>query len=86
MSTATTGGWTGERFAHEAFLFDDDEQARQRCVPYVQEALDRDEPVVVVAGERVRALLRDAFGSATDAFAVFAAAEDAWLELEERAP
>ncbi|HET8716831.1 MAG TPA: anti-sigma factor RsbA family regulatory protein [Nocardioidaceae bacterium] len=78
MSTATTGTWTGERFAHEAFVFDDDEQVRRRCVPYVQEALERDEPVVVVAGERVRALLRDAFGSSTDGFAVFAAAEDSW--------
>lgn len=76
---ATVGGWTGAGLAHEAFLFDDDRQARDRCVPFVREGLDRGEPIVVVAGGRVRRVLEEAFGDLTAQFAVFAEAEGAWL-------
>lgn len=67
MTTVTgtkgpTGGWRGDSFAHEAFLFDDDEALVARCVPFVREGLDRGEPVLVVAAEPVRAALSSALG------------------------
>lgn len=79
MSIRSVGDWSGSGLAHEAFVFSDEEEVRARCVPFVQEALDRDEPVVVVAGDQVRRMLREVFGDRTDEFAVFQAAEVSWL-------
>jgi anti-sigma regulatory factor (Ser/Thr protein kinase) len=76
--TATVGAWTGQRFAHEAFVFETDEQARSRLLPFVEEGLDRDEAVVVVAGDRVRRLITSAFGNRTGDLAVLAPAETFW--------
>lgn len=75
----SVGGWIGSELAHEAFVFSDDDEVRARCVPFVREALEREEPVVVVAGDQVRRVLRDVFGDRTDEFAVFQAAEVSWL-------
>jgi anti-sigma regulatory factor (Ser/Thr protein kinase) len=72
------GTWTGERFAHEAFVFDADGRARSRVLPFVQEGLDVGDPVVVVAGDRVRGLLCDALGVRTEELAVLAPAETFW--------
>ncbi|HET8604771.1 MAG TPA: MEDS domain-containing protein [Marmoricola sp.] len=74
----TVGSWSGRKLAHEAFVYDDDRAVRERCVPFVQEALDRDEAVVVVAGAHVRGLLEEEFGDRCARFAVFEAAEKAW--------
>ena len=60
--TSPTGAWHGEAFAHEAFFYDEDAQAVTRCVPFVLEAFDRGEDVIVVVGERVRQALAEALG------------------------
>lgn len=76
--TATVGDWTGDRFAHEAFVFDTDEQARARVVPFVEEGLERGHPVVVVAGDRVRDLLIAELGSRTAQLTALVRAETFW--------
>ena len=75
----TVGGWTGKGLAHEAFFFDDDDAVRARCIPFVREGLDRDEAVVVVAGELVRGLLADELGDRVEELAVLQPAEESWL-------
>jgi anti-sigma regulatory factor (Ser/Thr protein kinase) len=79
ISAPTVGDWTGDRLAHEAFVFDDDELVRSRVVPFVQEGLERGEPLVVVAGDSVRAVLAAEFGSVVDEFAMFASSQAHWL-------
>jgi anti-sigma regulatory factor (Ser/Thr protein kinase) len=74
-----TGGWTGERFAHEAFVFSDDDEVRARVVPFVEEGLSREEPVIVIAGDPVRAVLAADLGPRTDELAVFASAHEFWV-------
>ena len=43
--TTTVGDWAGDRLAHEAVVFDRDNQVRARVLPFVQEGLDRGEPM-----------------------------------------
>ncbi|MGY1773791.1 anti-sigma factor RsbA family regulatory protein [Blastococcus sp. SYSU D00813] len=73
-----TGGWDGARLAHEGFVFGSDSEVVHRVVPFVLEGFSRDEPVLVVAGERVRSLLAAHLGADLGRLAVFAAAETWW--------
>lgn len=73
-----TGDWNGTDFAHEAFLFATDQEVLDRVVPFAVEGLSRGEPVLVVAGKRVRRLLADELGQDVSRLATFAAAETWW--------
>jgi anti-sigma regulatory factor (Ser/Thr protein kinase) len=73
-----TGSWGGDTFAHEAFLFATDEDVVARVLPFVREGLAREEPVLVVAGERVRRVVADELGDDLPRLAAFAPAEDWW--------
>jgi DcmR-like sensory protein/histidine kinase-like protein len=73
-----TGDWDGTRLAHEGFVFSADSALVGRVVPFVLEGFRRGEPVLVVAGERVRSLLADNLGSDVGRLAGFAAAESWW--------
>jgi anti-sigma regulatory factor (Ser/Thr protein kinase) len=73
-----TGDWKGTQFAHEAFAFGTNQELIDRVVPFAAEGLSRGEPVLVVAGERVRTLLADELGTDVGRLAVFAAAETWW--------
>jgi anti-sigma regulatory factor (Ser/Thr protein kinase) len=73
-----TGDWDGTCLAHEAFLFETDEELGDRLVPFALEGLSRDEPVLVVAGERVRTLLATELGQDVRRLAAFASAETWW--------
>ena len=73
-----TGDWDGTRLAHEGFVFSADAQVVERVVPFVLEGFRRDEPVLVVAGERVRWLLAEHLGTDLGRLTVFAAAETWW--------
>ena len=75
----SVGGWTGQRFAHEAFVFDSDEEVRRRVVPFIEEGLAEGQAVIVVAGEPVRAVLADRLGGTVEELAVFADAAGFWL-------
>ncbi|MGY1679221.1 anti-sigma factor RsbA family regulatory protein [Geodermatophilus sp. SYSU D01176] len=73
-----TGDWDGTTFAHEAFVFGTDRELVDRVVPFAVEGLSRGEPVLVVAGERVRTLLAEELGPDVDRLTTFAAAETWW--------
>ena len=73
-----TGDWNGTDFAHEAFVFGTDQELVDRVVPFAVEGLSRGEPVLVVAGERVRTLLAEELGPDVGRLATFAAAETWW--------
>lgn len=73
-----TGDWDGRSFAHEGFAFRTDQQLTDRILPFVDEGLSRGEPVLAVAGERVRTLLAQALGGDVQRLAVFAPAETWW--------
>jgi anti-sigma regulatory factor (Ser/Thr protein kinase) len=73
------GGWTGEGFTHEAFVFSDDAAVRDRVVPFVEEGLSRGEPVIVVADDVVRRVLATALDSRIDDLTVFSPSEGFWL-------
>jgi hypothetical protein len=73
-----TGDWDGTTFAHEAFAFGTDQQVVDRVAPFVLEGLSRGEPVLVVAGDRVRTVLAELLGADVDRLATFTAAEDWW--------
>jgi hypothetical protein len=72
------GGWRGERFAHEAFFFSDDDALRARVVPFVEEGLSRGEPVFVLADDPVRDVLAAELGSRIDELAGFTASKGFW--------
>ena len=78
-SVSTVGDWAGHRFAHEAFVFDSDDLVRARVIPFVEEGLERGEPLVVVAGDSVRGMLEGEFGSVVGEFASFADSEAQWV-------
>ena len=73
-----TGDWDGTALAHEAFVFGVDQELVDRVVPFVLQGLSRGEPVLVVAGERVRSLLADELGPEVSRLAAFTAAETWW--------
>ena len=73
-----TGDWDGASFAHEAFVFGTDRELVDRVVPFALEGLSRGEPVLVVAGQRVRTLLAEQLGPDVERLATFAAAETWW--------
>ena len=75
----TVGGWTGSGFAHEACVYDTDAAVRARVLPFVEEGLDRGEPVVVVAGDAVRHLLDAALGKRVDDLEVYAPSDSFWF-------
>jgi anti-sigma regulatory factor (Ser/Thr protein kinase) len=78
-SVSTVGDWAGDRLAHEAFVFDSDATVRSRVLPFVEEGLERGQPLVVVASDRVRGMLEGEFGSVVDEFAVFAPSQGHWV-------
>lgn len=79
MAVATTTGmWTGDRLAHEALLFENDEQLRARILPFAEEALDAGQELVAVASERVRTVLEDAFGARLEQRVRFVDADAQW--------
>jgi hypothetical protein len=73
-----TGDWDGTTFAHEAFAFSTDHEVVDRVVPFALEGLSRGEPVLVVAGERVRTVLAEHLGPDVQRLAVFVPAETWW--------
>jgi hypothetical protein len=73
-----TGDWDGTHLAHEGFVFGTDHELVHRLVPFVLEGFSRAEPVLVVAGERVRSLLAAHLGADLSRLDVFAAAETWW--------
>ncbi|MGY1696690.1 MULTISPECIES: anti-sigma factor RsbA family regulatory protein [unclassified Geodermatophilus] len=73
-----TGGWDGTHLAHEGFVFSDDASLVERVVPFVLEGFRREEPVLVVAGTRVRSLLAAHLGADLGRLAAFDAAETFW--------
>ena len=73
-----SGDWDGAAFAHEGFVFGSDAELLDRVLPFVSEGYERDEPVLVVAGDRVRSLLADALGADLARLHTFAAAESWW--------
>ncbi|GAA4565582.1 MEDS domain-containing protein [Micromonospora coerulea] len=73
-----TGDWDGRTFAHEGFAFRTDRELIDRVVPFAAEGLSRGEPVLVVAGERVRTLLADEMGADVARLATFSPAETWW--------
>ena len=73
------GGWRGERFAHEAFFFSDDDAVRARVVPFVEEGLSRGEPVFVLADDPVRDVLAAELGSRINELAAFTPTKDFWI-------
>jgi anti-sigma regulatory factor (Ser/Thr protein kinase) len=75
---AWTGGWTGERFGHEAFVFSDDQAVRERVVPFVEEGLALGEPVMVVADDTVRDVLTQHLDSRIAELALFAPSGSFW--------
>ncbi len=78
-TTATTvGAWTGERFAHEGFVYDSDAQVWDRVVPFVAEGLQRGEATIVVASDGVRRVIEEALVTDRDALAVFADSAGFW--------
>ncbi|MGY1620265.1 anti-sigma factor RsbA family regulatory protein [Geodermatophilus sp. SYSU D00691] len=76
--TRPTGDWDGKAFAHEAFVFGTDDEVAERVLPFVAEGFSRDEPVLVVAGERVRTVLAERLGADAARLATFAPAESWW--------
>lgn len=58
-------GWDGRSFAHEGFFFDGADQLVDRCGPFIEEGLDADQPVLVIASDPVRSTLEQALGPAT---------------------
>lgn len=72
------GDWSGCGLAHEGFVFGADEELLRRVLPFVHDGFEREEPVLVVAGERVRDRLADSLGDDVGRLAVFAAAEPWW--------
>jgi anti-sigma regulatory factor (Ser/Thr protein kinase)/uncharacterized protein YoaH (UPF0181 family) len=73
-----TGAWDGTDLAHEGFAFSTDQELVERVVPFAVEGLSRGEPVLVVAGERVRTLLAQELGPDVGRLAAFTAAETWW--------
>ncbi|MGY1711866.1 anti-sigma factor RsbA family regulatory protein [Geodermatophilus sp. SYSU D00758] len=73
-----TGDWDGGGLAHEAFAFRTDRELADRVVPFVLEGFSRGEPVLLVAGERVRTVLAEALGADVCRLARVAAAESWW--------
>jgi anti-sigma regulatory factor (Ser/Thr protein kinase) len=79
MTSATTSAWPGDGFVHEVLLYGSDAELGDRVVPFVEEARAAEEPVLVVAGARVRSLLLDHFGAGVQDFTVFADADEQWV-------
>lgn len=73
-----TGDWDGTGLAHEGFAFGTDQELVERVVPFAVEGLSRGEPVLVVAGERVRTLLAQELGRDVGRLAAFTAADTWW--------
>jgi anti-sigma regulatory factor (Ser/Thr protein kinase) len=53
---------TSTAFHHEALFYEGDDQFVDRCRAFVEEGLDRAEPVLVMVGTRKLELLRQGFG------------------------
>lgn len=77
-AATTVGTWTGDGFAHEAFVYGTEAEVRDRVVPFVAEGLERGEATIVVASDGVRAVLDDALGAGRDDLAVFADSAGFW--------
>lgn len=78
MTAVSVSGWAGNGFAHEACVFDDDDALRARMLPFLEEAMARGEATLVVAGERVRALVADTLVDGGGEPALLADSEEFW--------
>lgn len=78
-AVAEGGAWVGDRFAHEALLFGDDGVLLERCVPFAREAVASGQPVLLMASERTRAVLRAGLGADSKHLEVLGNAEQRWL-------
>jgi anti-sigma regulatory factor (Ser/Thr protein kinase) len=67
MSSTQVARQTGERFVHEALLYEGEDDFVHRTTEFIDGGLVADEPVFVVVPERKIDLLRDALGPAADA-------------------
>lgn len=77
-SASAVGEWTGDGLVHAALLYNSDDELSQRVLPFAEQALTSDQPLVVVGGDRVRAVLEDAFGPGTERFAAVVDADAQW--------
>ncbi len=57
---------TPATFHHEALFYAGDDEFVDRCRAFIDEGLDRDEPVLVMVGSRKLELLREALGERAD--------------------
>ena len=57
---------TAATFHHEAAFYSGDEEFVERSRAFVEEGLERDEPVLVMVGSRKLELLRNALGARAD--------------------
>jgi anti-sigma regulatory factor (Ser/Thr protein kinase) len=71
--------WTGEGLVHEVCLYESDADLRARVVPFVEEGLAAQQPVFVVAGARVHAMLHDRLGARVADLALLADADETWV-------
>jgi anti-sigma regulatory factor (Ser/Thr protein kinase) len=71
--------WPGGGLVHEVLLYESDAELGARVVPFVEDGLAARQPVFVVAGGRVHALLRDHLGSRVEDLALLADADEAWV-------
>ncbi len=74
----TARDWTGDRLAHEALLFDSDDQLRARILPFAGQAFEAGQELAVIASDRVRTVLADAFGAQAERLGTFADADAQW--------
>jgi anti-sigma regulatory factor (Ser/Thr protein kinase) len=78
MLAMTARGWAGDGLAHEALLFETDDQLRARILPFAAQAVDAGQELVVVAGERVRTVVAEAFGAEAERLGTFVDADAQW--------
>jgi anti-sigma regulatory factor (Ser/Thr protein kinase) len=74
----TAAEWTGDGLAHEALLVESDDELRARIRPFAGQARDAGQELVVVAGDRVRSVLEEAFGAPVQRVAAFVDADAQW--------
>ena len=75
----SAAAWAGGGLVHEVLLYETDTELGARVLPFVDEGLAAGQPVFVVGGSRVHALLHDHLGPHVDELALLADADEAWV-------